>query len=230
MPSSSTTYGVPSDYPDQLRRVRGRLGLPQTHLAQILGVTPATVAKWESGKAQPPLRVWRQIMRMDETGVAATDLPETAAGTIRESDSSYTLLGSDTPDIDFSADAEVVRAVAEGHRLTYGYLFNPSFATEISRIDPVPHQYIAVYDHMLPQSRLRFLLADDAGAGKTIMTGLYIREMLSRRLISRVLIVPPAGLASNWERELGKLFNLGFRRVAGSEARDGNPFVGADSG
>lgn len=58
----------------------------------------------------------------------------------------------------------------------------------------------------MPQTRLRFLLADDAGAGKTIMAGLYIREMLSRRLIRRVLIVPPAGLVGNWQRELQTLF------------------------
>ncbi len=125
--------------------------------------------------------------------------------------------------VDFSSNAEVVRAVVEGERLTYGYLFNPAFATEISLIEPLPHQRLAVYDHMLKQSRLRFMLADDAGAGKTIMTGLYIREMLTRRLISRVLIVPPAGLVGNWERELRTLFNLPFRIVTGSDAKTGNP-------
>jgi superfamily II DNA or RNA helicase len=79
---------------------------------------------------------------------------------------------------------------------------------------------------MLTQPRLRFLLADDAGAGKTIMSGLYVREMQARRLIRRVLIVPPAGLIGNWERELRKLFGLRFRIVRGAEARSGNPFVG----
>ena len=123
------------------------------------------------------------------------------------------------PPIDFSADPQIVRTVVEGERLTYGHLSNPTFATEISRIDPLPHQRLAVYDHMLKQTRLRFLLADDAGAGKTIMTGLYIREMLTRRLISRVLIVPPAGLVGNWEHELRSLFNLPFRIIAGGDAR-----------
>lgn len=137
---------------------------------------------------------------------------------------------SDTPPvIDSAANAEIVRTVVEGERLTYGYLFNPAFATEISLIDPLPHQRIAVYDHMLKQTRLRFLLADDAGAGKTIMTGLYIREMLTRRLISRVLIVPPAGLVGNWERELRTLFNLPFRIITGNDARSGNPFIGPRS-
>src|SRR6266516_4107935 len=131
--------------------------------------------------------------------------------------------------VDFTSDPEVVRLVVEGERLTYGHLFNPAFATEISMIEPLPHQRIAVYDHMLQQPRLRFLLADDAGAGKTIMTGLYIREMLTRRLISRVLIVPPAGLVGNWEHEMHTLFNLPFTIVAGSDARSGNPFTGSQS-
>jgi len=67
--------------------------------------------------------------------------------------------------VDFTSDPEVVRLVVEGERLTYGHLFNPAFATEISMIEPLPHQRIAVYDHMLQQPRLRFLLADDAGSG-----------------------------------------------------------------
>jgi superfamily II DNA or RNA helicase len=128
------------------------------------------------------------------------------------------------PPIDFTAHPSVVSVVVEGTRLAYGHLFNPTFATETSLIDPLPHQRIAVYDHMLPQTRLRFLLADDAGAGKTIMTGLYIREMLARKLISRILIVPPAGLVGNWEHEMRALFNLSFRIAAGSDARQGNPF------
>ena len=134
-----------------------------------------------------------------------------------------------TPALDFAAEPEVVAAVAEATRLTYGHLFNPAFATEISLIDPLPHQRIAVYEHMLSQAPLRFLLADDAGAGKTIMTGLYLREVFMRRLMKRVLIVPPAGLVGNWERELRTLFRLYFRIVRGNEARTENPFVGPDS-
>src|SRR5439155_5123516 len=101
--------------------------------------------------------------------------------------------------------------------------------TEISLVDPLPHQRIAIYRHMLGQPRLRFLLADDAGAGKTIMAGLYIREMLARRLIRRVLIIPPAGLIGNWERELRVLFNLHSRIVDGTDARSANPFSGPGS-
>src|SRR5437667_12397155 len=118
--------------------------------------------------------------------------------------------------------------MVEGERLSYGHLFNPTFATEISLIDPLPHQRLAVYDQMLSQTRLRFLLADDAGAGKTIMTGLYIREMLARKLITRVLIIPPAGLVGNWEHEMRSLFNLSFRIVSGGDARTSNPFTASE--
>jgi superfamily II DNA or RNA helicase len=131
-----------------------------------------------------------------------------------------------SPPIDFTADPEVVRVVAEGERLAYGHLFNPAFATEISMIDPLPHQRIAVYEHMLTQPRLRFLLGDEPGAGKTIMAGLYIREMLARRLLRRILIAPPAGLVGNWERELRTLFGLDFRIASGADSRAGNPFSG----
>jgi superfamily II DNA or RNA helicase len=128
--------------------------------------------------------------------------------------------------LDFLADPDRVKTFVEGERLGYGHLYNPVFATETSLIDPLPHQRMAVYEHMLTQARLRFLLADDAGAGKTIMTGMYIREMLVRRLIRRVLIVPPAGLVGNWYREMNKLFSLPFQIASGSDARTGNPFAG----
>src|SRR5215469_16782194 len=138
-------------------------------------------------------------------------------------------MSNSPPPADFQAPPEVVRTLVEGERLAVGYLFHPAFATELAKIDPLPHQRLAVYEHLLPQSRLRFLLADDAGAGKTIMSGIYIREMLSRRLLSRVLIVPPAGLVGNWQQELQKLFDLPFRILTGADARGENPFVGSES-
>ncbi len=98
----------------------------------------------------------------------------------------------------------------EAEWLAYGHLVAPTFATETSLTDPLPHQRMVVYDVVLSQPRLRFLLADDAGAGKTIMAGLYIREMLARRLCG-ILIVPPAGLVGNWQQELQTLFRLFFR-------------------
>ena len=134
----------------------------------------------------------------------------------------------DAPPLDFTGDAECLSLFVEHLRLKHGSQFNPAFASEISRIDPLPHQRIAVYHHMLKEDPLRFLLADDAGAGKTIMTGLCVREMLMRRRIRRVLIVPPAGLVGNWEQELRTLFRLRFRIVSGPDVRAGNPFSGPD--
>lgn len=137
----------------------------------------------------------------------------------------------------FGADSVLVRLVAECRRLEHAYLFNPLFATETSLIDPLPHQLLAVYglppskEHpagkrgLIDHARLRFLLADDAGAGKTIMAGLYIREMLLRRLVHRVLVVPPAGLVGNWERELRNLFRLRFRILDSTDASRENPFL-----
>ncbi|MEO8350326.1 MAG: helicase-related protein [Chthoniobacteraceae bacterium] len=116
--------------------------------------------------------------------------------------------GASTSAIDFEGDAEHLKLVVDAYRLRNGHTRNKSFALELSRVVPLPHQRIAVYEHMLSQSHLRFLLADDAGAGKTIMTGLYLREMLNRGRIRRVLIVAPAGLLTNWRRELAQLFDL----------------------
>ena len=125
----------------------------------------------------------------------------------------------------FRTDANWVQLVAEAHRLQHAYLFNPIFATETSLIDPLPHQFIAVYEYLLKHAPLRFLLADDAGAGKTIMTGLYIQEALLRRQVKRVLIVPPAGLIGNWERELRVCFRLQFRILSSADAANTNPFA-----
>lgn len=155
---------------------------------------------------------------------------------LAELESRFELLAEE--DVAFQAKAQLVSLVAEAHRLRHAYLFNHLFATETSLIDLLPHQLAAVYGipvggetgsaqpGMLDLPRLRFLLADDAGAGKTIMIGLVIREMLLRRLVQRILIVPPAGLVRNWERELGILFRLNFRILASSDIKDDyNPFT-----
>lgn len=204
------------EFPSQIKQLRGRLGLTQVMLADRLGVSFPTVNRWENGKSVPSQLSWNRLLEI------AGDLDEGEAETGEAKD-------CEPPMLDFTAKPAVVGAVVEGERLSFGHLANPAFATETSNIDPLPHQRIAVYDHMIRQPRLRFLLADDAGAGKTIMTGLYIREMLSRRLLRRVLIVPPAGLIGNWEREMQVLFNLTFNVIAGADAKNANPFVGQGS-
>lgn len=210
--------------PQQIRQLRKELELTQQQFAELLGVSFVTLNRWENGQSKPSAM---GLTRLKELG--AEHQRQLSAGQ-GAADSSH-LAGPqvDIPKLDFLGDANALRVLVEGERLSYGHLFNPAFATEISEIDPLPHQRIAVYQRMLPQSRLRFLLADDAGAGKTIMTGLYVRECLSRRTIRRVLVVAPAGLVGNWYRELRNLFQLQFKIVVGSDTRDGNPFVGPDS-
>ena len=223
---------VPPDYSTRIKQLRQRFNLTQMRLAELMGVSFASVNRWENGQTKPAALAWQQIARAEVLGIEALNKDFSVAtseqGQIREARAAY-VVGSGETVVDFSSPAEIVRLVAEGERLAYGHLFNPAFATETSRIDTLPHQRIAVYDQMLAQPRLRFLLADDAGAGKTIMAGLYVREMLARRLIRRVLIVPPAGLVSNWEREMHNLFSLPFGVVSGSDARTGNPFLGLES-
>jgi SNF2 family DNA or RNA helicase len=85
----------------------------------------------------------------------------------------------------------------------------------ISRVDPLPHQLEAVYDYLLQAPRVRFLLADDAGAGKTIMAGLLVRELRLRGLADRVLVVCPANLAFQWQRELREKFDEKFVGILG---------------
>jgi len=214
-----TTSRTQSVVSERIRRLRRALGLTQSDLAERLGVSNVTVNRWENGQVAPSGLALQKIVGEEQ----ALGLANSAIGTDQ-------LLFSATPDVppdlDFSSEPAAIRTVVEGERVSFGHFFNPAFATETSLIDPLPHQRIAVYLHMLTQPRLRFLLADDAGAGKTIMAGLYIREMLSRRLLRRILIIPPAGLVGNWQRELRSLFNLEFRIVSGTDLRIRNPFLG----
>ena len=104
----------------------------------------------------------------------------------------------------YAGDCELVRLGLQAYALGIAYEFDPYFGLSISRVDPLPHQLEAVYDYLLKPARVRFLLADDAGAGKTIMAGLLLRELKLRGLADRVLIVCPANLTFQWQRELRK--------------------------
>ncbi len=214
---------LPDAYPFQIKKLRGRMQWTKERLAEYVGVSFTTVTRWENALSKPSSSHWNKIRELhDAWGGNAESHNEAKQDKL-------TTQTEDPPLLDFTTEPEIIRAAVEGVRLSYGHLSNPAFATEISQIAPLPHQRIAVYDYMVKQHRLRFLLADDAGAGKTIMAGLYIREMLSRRRISRVLIAPPAGLTGNWEREMNKLFRLPFHVVEGGDAKDGNPFAGKGS-
>lgn len=115
---------------------------------------------------------------------------------------------------DFSGDPGKFTLYTEAERIRSAFQFDPLFAVNCSIVDPLPHQVEAVYRYMLPLPRIRFLLADDTGAGKTIMTGLLIKELLLRGLIERILIITPGGLTKQWqEDEMGLKFNFQFKLV-----------------
>jgi superfamily II DNA or RNA helicase len=127
----------------------------------------------------------------------------------------------------FSADGELFRLASEAYRIRLAHLFDPYMAVHTSLVEPLPHQIMAVYGEMLPRQPLRFLLADDPGAGKTIMAGLLIRELIVRGDLERCLIICPGNLAEQWQDELYEKFNLLFdvlTRDKVESSPSGNPF------
>jgi len=128
----------------------------------------------------------------------------------------------------FDGDGSLFRLVSEAHRIRLAHLFDPVLAVHTSLVEPLPHQITAVYETMLPRQPLRFLLADDPGAGKTIMAGLFIKELIARGDLQRCLIVCPGSLAEQWQDELYRRFQLPFEILTNDKleaARSGNWFL-----
>ena len=131
----------------------------------------------------------------------------------------------------FDGDGALLRLVTEANRIALAHHFDPYLAIHTSLVDPLPHQISAVYGEMLARQPLRFLLADDPGAGKTIMAGLLIKELRARSDLERCLIVAPGNLVEQWQDELGEKFGLEFdilTRDMIDSSRSGNPFDDRD--
>jgi superfamily II DNA or RNA helicase len=127
----------------------------------------------------------------------------------------------------FDADGALLRLVSEAKRIRLAHLFDPYLAVQTSNVEPLPHQITAVYETLLPRQPLRFLLADDPGAGKTVMAGLFIKELLVRGDLKRCLIVCPGVLVEQWQDELSSKFQLPFEILTNDKmeaARTGNWF------
>ena len=124
------------------------------------------------------------------------------------------------PQFTYQGDGQVLRIGIQAYSLGIAYEFDPYFGLSISRVDPLPHQLEAVYDYLLKLARVRFLLADDAGAGKTIMAGLLIRELKLRGLADRMLVICPANLTFQWQRELKEKFEEKFVVLKGDQIRE----------
>ena len=135
-------------------------------------------------------------------------------------------ISSDT--LPFDGDPNRFRLGVEALRLGFAYEYDPYFSLSIARVDPLPHQLEAVYDYFLKSPRIRFLLADDPGAGKTIMAGLLLKELKIRGLVNRTLIISPANLTFQWQRELRDKFRERFKVIRGDSLRADyhiNPFI-----
>ena len=115
----------------------------------------------------------------------------------------------------FDAEPKLFRLAVEALRTHLAHAFDPQFAVSVSQVDPLPHQLDAVYRHMLPLPRIRFLLADDPGSGKTIMAGLLMRELMQRGDVKRVLVLCPKALTDQWRREMWERFRERFLLVTG---------------
>ena len=128
----------------------------------------------------------------------------------------------------FDGDGSLFRLVSEANRIRLAHLFDPVLAVHTSMVEPLPHQITAVYEAMLPRHPLRFLLADDPGAGKTIMAGLLMKELITRGDLQRCLVVCPGSLAEQWQDELYRRFHLPFEILTNDKleaARTGNWFL-----
>ena len=131
----------------------------------------------------------------------------------------------------FDAPGDEFKLAAEAYRINLAHLFDPMMAVHTSNVEPLPHQITAVYESMLPRQPLRYVLADDPGAGKTIMAGLLIRELLMRADAKRVLIVAPGSLVEQWQDEMFEKFGLSFTLFSREQmeaSRSGNPFDDID--
>lgn len=152
-----------------------------------------------------------QMMSIAYTGVNTN---RASTKVIAASDFNELEILTEEGSFNFQGNAHRFALFAEAERINSAYQFDPLFAVNCSIVDPLPHQVEAVYKFLLPLPKIRFLLADDTGAGKTIMTGLLIKELMMRGTLDRVLIVTPGGLTKQWqEDELGVKFNIPFTLV-----------------
>jgi superfamily II DNA or RNA helicase len=165
-----------------------------------------------------------EITYKDTKGVPGTQL------LYRESEPSIEVLSQHLP-WSFDADANQMKLASEAYRISLAHLFDPYLAVHTSAVEPLPHQISAVYQEMLPRVPLRYVLADDPGAGKTIMTGLYIKELMARGDLKRCLIVAPGSLVEQWQDELFSKFNIKFEILTNDRmesAVSGNIFTEVD--
>ena len=165
-----------------------------------------------------PMRV--VISRQGGAGTVIAGLVGQNSGQFREvtlTEDDIAQLNAIESSASYSGDGALLKLALDAYTLGIAHEFDPYFGLSISRVDPLPHQLEAVYEYFMKLPSVRFLLADDAGAGKTIMAGLLIRELKLRGLVERILIVCPANLTFQWQRELLEKFEQQFVVMKGGD-------------
>lgn len=165
-----------------------------------------------------------EITYKDTRGVLGTQL------LYRDDEVNVEVLANHLP-WSFDTNGNQMKLASEAYRISLAHLFDPYLAVHTSSVEPLPHQISAVYQEMLPRVPLRYVLADDPGAGKTIMTGLYIKELMARGDLKRCLIVSPGSLVEQWQDELFTKFHLHFEILTNDRmesAVSGNIFTEVD--
>lgn len=190
-----------------------------SHLTGVIGNEPVQVVavQWYGTNVL-------EITYKNNMGVPGTQL------ILREDEGSIHVKDNHLP-WSFDANGNQMRLASEAYRISLAHLFDPYLAVHTSSVEPLPHQISAVYQEMLPRLPLRYVLADDPGAGKTIMTGLFIKEMIARGSLKRCMIVAPGSLVEQWQDELFQKFHLHFEILTNDRiesAATGNIFNEVD--
>lgn len=202
-------------------RGEGNLGLKLEEIKSgmsLEGVEPSSVVTVVAAIAIPPASL-QLVYRLPSGELRERLLTRPDEGSLREA--------TVTRPWSFDGDGAAFQLCAEAKRIDFAFLFDPMMAVHTSVVQPLPHQITAVYESMLPQQPLRFVLADDPGAGKTIMAGLYIQELIMRADAHRVMIVAPGSLVEQWREELFQKFGLEFHiysRELEASSPSGNAF------
>jgi transcriptional regulator with XRE-family HTH domain len=195
---------IPQDYSARIKVIRQKLGLTQTRMAELMGVSFASVNRWENGQARPSTLAWRRIERIEVFGYSGLD--------------EFPPAGDDTellePRFKGIAAANINKVLIAGSKPTEADLHaHPAVLGNSYTLEPGAD---AVFTH-------------DSEDEKILMAGLYIHEMLVRRLITRILIITPGNMLRFWEREMNLRFNLSFNLLAGIDTGEDNPFKGVNS-
>src|SRR5271170_701383 len=182
-------------------------GVEQTHVVTIVAAVPIAEGALQVVYKTPDGTLKDRLLgRVDEASIALATTERPWA---------------------FDGNGEDFKLAVEAKRIDLAFLFDPMMAVHTSNVDALPHQITAVYDAMLPRMPLRYVLADDPGAGKTIMAGLYMRELIMRADARRILVVAPGSLVEQWRDEMYEKFGLEFRifsKELEAASPSGNPF------